>query len=396
MLNEKFLNTEQSMKRFLFERDDEIHTSILALIGKMHHLQYGEPGVAKSLLVDSLCDHISDFGPNDKFSYLLTKFTAAEEVLGFLDFFGLTKDGVYRKVTDRRLPAAKIAFLDELCRSSSALINSLLRIMNERQFDSGEGVIEVPLISMFTATNSLPDSADLEALADRFHFWHEVKRIQDPSNKAELLRTHNLYESEEITDTITLGDIEEAHHAIDSVVISNDLIEGLLDILDKLNQLEINVSDRRARQAVKVVQAEAWLQGRQEAKLIDLLPLQHVFWKNPDDIDKVYDAVSNIASPIDKEIRAVRASINEMMHNFNKTMKDTQEEVVITSLGTECVRKLRSAQKTINELGKRAKKEGLDMTKVHDLRAFTEQQFHIIKTQAFSLEEIKDDNVYDN
>ncbi len=58
-LNEKFLTVEESMGQYLLERDEEIHTALLGLVGGMHQLQYGVPGVAKSHLVNTLCDHIT-------------------------------------------------------------------------------------------------------------------------------------------------------------------------------------------------------------------------------------------------------------------------------------------------------------------------------------------------
>ena len=179
-LNEKFLAVEESMNHPLIEREDEIHTALLALVCRFHHFQYGEPGIAKSLLVTTLCDHIEDLN-GDYFEYLLTKFTTPEEVSGIMDLKAYRDEGIYRKVTTRKLPDAKVCFIDETLNGSSAILNTMLKILNERKFDRGDLTVDVPLISMFGASNHIPHSAELMALADRLHFWHFVKPIEDPS-----------------------------------------------------------------------------------------------------------------------------------------------------------------------------------------------------------------------
>ena len=70
--------------------------------------------------------------------------------------------------TETMLPEAEIVFLDEIFKSNSAILNSLLTILNERKFSNGSKVMDVPLLSMFGASNEVPNDDTLAAIFDRF------------------------------------------------------------------------------------------------------------------------------------------------------------------------------------------------------------------------------------
>jgi hypothetical protein len=59
----------------------------------------------------------------------------------------LQKDRYLRK-TEGYLPEASIAFIDEIFKANSAILNSLLTIINEREFDNGNRREPVPLICL--------------------------------------------------------------------------------------------------------------------------------------------------------------------------------------------------------------------------------------------------------
>ena len=124
----------------------------------------GPPGTAKSMLADELCRRIE--GAN-YFQWLLTKFSTPEEIFGAVSLSGLEHDD-YRRVTSHKLPEAHIAFLDEIFKANSSILNALLTIINERIFHNGRERVRVPLITMFGASNELPDEDELTALYDRF------------------------------------------------------------------------------------------------------------------------------------------------------------------------------------------------------------------------------------
>src|SRR5205823_1979953 len=133
-LQEKFTTMRRELSTALIERDEEIDLVLTALIAQEHVLLVGQPGCGKSLLLDSVMKWMH----GRRFSILFTKFTCPEEVVGPISIAGLKEDK-YRRVTTGKLPEAELAFLDEAFKGSSAILNTLLRILNERVFENGDG-----------------------------------------------------------------------------------------------------------------------------------------------------------------------------------------------------------------------------------------------------------------
>src|SRR3954463_808475 len=167
---EKFLAARQELAAALIERDDEIDLVLTGLIAQEHVLLVGQPGTAKSLLLDAVLGWMHGL----KFTVLLTKFSTPEEVFGPISVAGLKEDR-YRRITTGKLPEADGAFGDEIFKASSAILNTLLRILNERVYDNGDGVLApVPLKVFVGASNEWPHAQEggqeLQALFDRFLF----------------------------------------------------------------------------------------------------------------------------------------------------------------------------------------------------------------------------------
>ena len=147
-LQEKFATTRKELSAALIERDDEIDLVLTALIAQEHPLLVGPPGTGKSLLLDSLMGWMG----GKRFTILLTKFSTPEELFGPISVAGL-KDDKYRRITAGRLPEADGAFIDEIWKASSAILNTLLRLLNERNYDAGDGtLVKVPL-KIFVASS---------------------------------------------------------------------------------------------------------------------------------------------------------------------------------------------------------------------------------------------------
>src|SRR4051794_742888 len=156
----KFAATRRELGEALIERDEEIDLALTALIAREHLLLVGPPGCGKSLLLDSLLTWME----GRRFSILLTKFTTPEEVLGPISIAALKEDR-YARVTANRLPEADVPFIDEVWKASSAILNTLLRLLNEGVFERDGAWVEAPLRLCVAASNEWPDAEGGKELA---------------------------------------------------------------------------------------------------------------------------------------------------------------------------------------------------------------------------------------
>ena len=104
------------------ERTDVIDGLLASVITQQNAFLFGKPGTGKSELVRAVSN---GFNGSKFFGYLLSPTTDPSELFGPVAVSKLLKDEYTRDVTGY-LPSANIAFLDELFRGSSAVLNSLL------------------------------------------------------------------------------------------------------------------------------------------------------------------------------------------------------------------------------------------------------------------------------
>jgi len=159
----KFRN---ALGRFFVQKQEIIDLMMVAAVAQEPLLLVGPPGTAKSDLVLKFKDALG-LGDGDYFEYMLTRFTEPSEIVGAIDIKEL-REGRYIRRKEGKLPTCRLAFLDEIFKSNSAILNILLTIINERKFYQ-DGVPEaVPLKILFAATNEVPEQGELAALKDRF------------------------------------------------------------------------------------------------------------------------------------------------------------------------------------------------------------------------------------
>src|SRR5579864_9659414 len=166
-----------SLNRFFVDKQDIIDLMVVAAIAQEPLLLVGPPGTAKSDMVLKFKDALG-LGSEDYFEYMLTRFTEPSEIIGPIDI-SLLREGRYIRREQGKLPTAKLAFLDEIFKSNSAILNILLTIINERKFYQDGAPQPVRLRVLFAATNEVPEQGELAALKDRFVLKAESRSVQD-------------------------------------------------------------------------------------------------------------------------------------------------------------------------------------------------------------------------
>lgn len=262
------------------DRDEVIRLLTLAAVCHEHLLLLGPPGTAKTELVNRFADLVRA----KRFHYQLTRFTEPTELFGPLDLPRFQK-GEYHICTDGMLPDAEVAFLDEVFQGSSAILNTLLTLVNDRVFFNGAIAQRCPLVSLIGASNALPDDPVLRAFADRFLLRAQVAQVE-PDRLNYLLDLGWRAEQNRVREAGGGGEKalpyldakQDELKALQRAVAQVDLKAARPAYADAIRELRgagVELSDRRVVRGLKLVAGAALLRGTMAAAPEDLWPLKH-------------------------------------------------------------------------------------------------------------------------
>lgn len=317
------------LKDLFVERDEVIDLLGISALCHEHILVVGPPGTAKTRLLDRFC-RILDTTP---FSYLLTRFTEPAEIFGPIDV-KLFQQGVYEVNTDGMLPEARVAFLDEVFQGSSAILNTLLALINERTFYNGREKVTTPLVTLVGSSNDVPDDPVLAAFSDRFLLRCALGYVSDDQLEDVLRLGWSAEQSliytigrngdgpaPEDRDLVTispqeLGKLQQAVARVDLSEIQLPYIR----IIQAMRAEGVTFSDRRAVRAQKVFAASALLAGRGQATMADLSRLVHM-WTSPRDEPSVRRIVTDHGVPVEEARSRVR-EIPEILIDLREIATD--------------------------------------------------------------------------
>jgi MoxR-like ATPase len=283
------------LERHFLDKQEIIRLLLISAIAGEHMILVGPPGTAKSALIRMFARLLDAH----YFEYLLTRFTEPNELFGPVDIRAF-REGVYRRRTDSMLPEADIVFLDEVFKSNSAILNSLLTILNERRFAAGAAVLDVPLISLYGAANEVPNDDNLAAIFDRFllrvvsdnldsyHFHGLIER----GVENELRRVTG--RDDEIRPLLSAQDLRGLHRTFDQrLKLGDEFVAKYKGLIFQIRSEGISVSDRRVIKLSKLFCASALLDGRAEPNDGDFFVLKHI-WNNLEQAELLEEIVNPV------------------------------------------------------------------------------------------------------
>ena len=324
---ERFRRLADAAADGLKERGEIVAGALLAVLSGQSVFFYGPPGTAKSLIARRLagCFKSSAF-----FECLMNRFTTPEELFGPVSIRELKTVDRYVRKTDGFLPSADFGFLDEIWKSSPAILNALLTILNERRFRNGDKVENVPLKAIVAASNEIPPPGQgLEALYDRFIMRFSVPPVKTRRAFESILGSGGVGPDVEIVEEDKISNEEWAAFGADiaGVGMSKEALNVIHAIRVKIQKRNaekpdapIYVSDRRWMKAVRVARTAAAICGRDAVLPIDILILPDCIWSRDEEREEVEKIV-------DEAVKEFGAPSSDRLDAWEKEFSDFESAV---------------------------------------------------------------------
>lgn len=349
------------LNRIFPQRASVVHSTMVALLTRENVLLLGPPGTAKSALIRAIAQ---TFLAEDKyFERLVTKFSTPEELFGPLSLKALDEDR-YERVVKGYLPTAYFAFIDEIFKANSSILNAMLTIINEHLYSNGADLIKVPLITMFAASNEMPEEKVLDALFDRFVLRHKVDYLKRPSDFRKMVLAKSiaptalwnivpkkklplpefdedgyptgkmtsqfkegwnyplLDENEEpympLVNDVTSKSFVYMNHLLTSAqkyaakqaVVTDATMDAMMEVRSEMNAAGFEVSDRRWKKCLTLAKANAFIngatndKGQLETAPEDLALLVDSLWAKAEQRAPIYAILAPITASFQLKVQS--------------------------------------------------------------------------------------------
>ncbi|MEH6387440.1 MAG: AAA family ATPase [Pseudomonas profundi] len=323
ILKERIQQLINHLNDGMYEREEIIAVAVLGALCGQNVFLLGPPGTAKSLISRRMA---SAFHEPVYFEYLMNRFSTPEEVFGPVSIKALKEDRYTRK-TDKYLPKASFAFLDEIWKSSPAILNTLLTLINERIFRNGDVTEPAELKSLVAASNETPAANQgLEALYDRFIIRLMVGPISEQQNFDRLISSGPSAADASVPRELKVTSEEwqawnEQIHKVEltpEVLTIVHLIRGKL--AEEQEQLKVYVSDRRWQRAAILMKASAFFNGRNKTNHSDALLLEHCLWTSESNREAVATIVADA-------VRATGFDSGHSLADLDRRKEELEQEI---------------------------------------------------------------------
>lgn len=310
----KLIAHAKQVNGHFIDRERMVTHLLLGVVSRTNVLLFGPPGVAKTEVVDAV---VSAFAARDDvYSTLLTKYTTPDEILGPVDLKAY-EAGTLSRMTSGYMPSARVAVVDEIFKGSSAILNALLSLSNERRIRIGAGWVQTKLRMIVGMSNEYPEDAKvLGAFYDRYPAKH-IARYLDDGGFRRLLTLRSAGGSKFSPQTIiTSEDLEAIDTQYAAVTFSPEALDAVCEFRANLMRQKIVPSDRRWMAALGIARAAALLKGKATVDVPTLRVLACCLWTREEEIPKIEEEINRVAAPESSEIKRASAFIAESMRKM--------------------------------------------------------------------------------
>lgn len=307
------------LKQRFVGKDEIIDLLGIGLVARENVFLLGPPGTAKSAMVHELAKLLH----GHTFEYLLTRFTEPNELFGPFDIRKL-REGELLTNTEGMLPEADLIFLDELLNANSAILNSLLMVLNERVFRRGRETRALPALMIVGASNHLPEDEALNALFDRFLIRVQCDNVA-PEQLSAVLDAGWALESNlnGHAPEISAHTIQNLQKQLSSVNLQG-IRREYLELIHKLRNAGVKVSDRRAVKIQRLVAASALLCERDHALASDLWVARYI-WDTEEQREVIAEIVNSVFAQETSSLQQHPRALNSNAPNADELYKDIEK-----------------------------------------------------------------------
>ena len=378
-VREKIIALEQQMNVKYINRQDVIRGLLVTLLAKGNIVLLGPAGTGKTDMVETLTKCIS----GRVFETILTKTSSPEELFGPYSLKELEQGNYIRNTTDT-LVDSDVGFVDEVFKCNSAVLNNLLGVLAQRTYKNGSNrPQEIPLQLLVGASNELPeDGTDgpLAALWDRFEMRYRVEYLKDPRSFAKLLAMNHINLEPEVE--ISLEELRGAQEEV--VKVETRPIEPVIgELWKQLAECGFKMSDRKWRNSIKYMQANAYIEGRNQLTSSDIKLLQHIVWNDWKDEIEIKAVIFKVIAPnlskLHDMFKAADAIYNELMKfsaddNNNRSEFGTTRSLKATEVHQKLVKTRNDVKKSYED----EKANGRDTSEIEKIDKSLEEMLKTV------------------
>jgi len=305
----KLKSVRKELKARYAERSALVDGALTAILAGDHLLMLGPPGTAKS----DFAEKFATCFKSSFFEIQLTKDTAPEEVFGMFSAKQMMENDLYKRNVKDCAPDRQIWFLDEIFKSSSALLNGFLLAMQQRKMRNGNEMLSLPLETVMAASNEYPEDASLDALYDRFSLKFWLDYLGDDSALLRLMTDG----PSQVSTVLTEDELEYLRDAVWNIPWTTDEAKTLLKIKKACENDGFFASDRTwIAKAPLLVRARAVVNGHDSVYPGDFLVLADVIWKTHDQRPALLKTVGNASDPYGARATAIIDGVRAAMKDL--------------------------------------------------------------------------------